>query len=568
MLEQQHHVLPVDELFDDDIIADFVKSIQIDSPYQQMLFEGVLTETVRDEKLYVSFTVEGYFHYVLGEVIYNRTNGKEPESLKHIVEENKLNGAREGVEQCLIRDVQRDDLTRLIWLIDQLLTNVDICIIPLAIWVQSISLEKNFSKQLYIFLEELIKKRTDGDLSLLKRILSQFIVTQKKELYLKYVNEVSNFFGPNDSAALFFRVQALENGDQNLLNSELQMLLPVISSLKVELDSVKLLMTLSTKFRAASLYQQGISCLFQAKKMLQKLKSKDALLRSKYVEYLGLLYSDLGNAQLAMKHIKEALKLKEITLGKSNSSIAKCYKHLGSIILFHSSDQINKSISYSQKALRLNQMHLGNQHLETAEVLNNLGMAHARKNNFKAAENGYLGALKIFENTAPQKDNWLATVYNNLSMLYANNNQLDQAESYQRKAMEINLLSNGKIHYFSAVMQSNYAKILMRQNKLNEAKNNFFDSLNTLCILLPKSHITLKIAYNNYAVCNMELHNFKEAIKYFHKAVRVLKSQKNINIASIGEQLGCIANCYNMMGNHREYKKYAKQVKALSDSRE
>ena len=75
MLEHEQHILSVDLLFDDDQIGDFVKSIQIDSPYQQMLFEGVLTESVRDEKLNVSYTVEGYFHYVLGEVIYNKTNG-------------------------------------------------------------------------------------------------------------------------------------------------------------------------------------------------------------------------------------------------------------------------------------------------------------------------------------------------------------------------------------------------------------------------------------------------------------------------------------------------------------
>ena len=103
MLEHQQHILSVDLLFDDDQIGDFVKSIQIDSPYQQMLFEGVLTESVRDEKLNVSFTVEGYFHYVLGEVIYNRTEGLGAEALKDIVEMNKLNGSKEGVEQCLIR---------------------------------------------------------------------------------------------------------------------------------------------------------------------------------------------------------------------------------------------------------------------------------------------------------------------------------------------------------------------------------------------------------------------------------------------------------------------------------
>ena len=106
MLEHEQHILPVDLLFDDEQIGDFVKSIQIDSPYQQMLLEGVLTESVRDEKLFVSYTVEGYFHHVLGEVIYHQTEEFGADALKQIVEENKLNGVKEGVEQCLIMQIE------------------------------------------------------------------------------------------------------------------------------------------------------------------------------------------------------------------------------------------------------------------------------------------------------------------------------------------------------------------------------------------------------------------------------------------------------------------------------
>ena len=132
MFEHEQHILPVDLLFDDEQIGDFAKSIQIDSPYQQMLLEGVLTESVRDEKLYVSFTVEGYFHFVLGEVIFNRTEGLDAEGLKHIVEENKLNGVKKGVEQCLIRDVEKEDFKRLFRLIDFGGESLDLSIAPLA----------------------------------------------------------------------------------------------------------------------------------------------------------------------------------------------------------------------------------------------------------------------------------------------------------------------------------------------------------------------------------------------------------------------------------------------------
>ncbi len=118
MLKHEHHILPVDLLFDDANIGDYVKSIQIDSPYQQMLLEGVLTESVRDEKLFVSFTVEGYFHFVLGDVIFDQSEGKDHTYLIELLRSNRLNGVKEGVEQCLIQDVKQGKLDRLVLLID------------------------------------------------------------------------------------------------------------------------------------------------------------------------------------------------------------------------------------------------------------------------------------------------------------------------------------------------------------------------------------------------------------------------------------------------------------------
>jgi hypothetical protein len=83
-----------------------------------MLLEGILTESVKDEKLFVSFTVEGYFHYVLGEVIFNQSIGQGTQFLLNIIEHNKLNGAKEGVEQCLIRDINKNEISRVIEMID------------------------------------------------------------------------------------------------------------------------------------------------------------------------------------------------------------------------------------------------------------------------------------------------------------------------------------------------------------------------------------------------------------------------------------------------------------------
>jgi hypothetical protein len=179
MLVHEQHILPVDLLFYDEQIGDFVKSIQIDSPYQQMLLEGVLTESVRDEKLYVSFTVEGYFHFVLGEVIFNRSEGLGAEGLKHIVEGNKLNGAKEGVEQCLIRDVKKDNLSKIVWLIDNLNDNLNLIIIPLAtsfVLIDSLNAQRsqelfNIQKKIEDELILLLKNSTKNDFYVLDGVL-------------------------------------------------------------------------------------------------------------------------------------------------------------------------------------------------------------------------------------------------------------------------------------------------------------------------------------------------------------------------------------------------------------
>jgi hypothetical protein len=231
MLEHEQHQLPVDMLFDDSQIGDFVKSIQIDSPYQHMLIEGVLTESVRDEKLYVGFTVEGYFHYVLGEVIYNKTNDQSAEALKVIVEENKLKGAREGVEQCLIRDVQNDDIKRLMWLIDIGGSILDVCSVPLAssfLTVNSLynKVERHLDTNYFIELENifnnLISNHTENDTKVLQKTLIYLKKTQKHNLVSDLYQIINERIKPDKLINASLYVRTIEYIPQEHRNRKLK----------------------------------------------------------------------------------------------------------------------------------------------------------------------------------------------------------------------------------------------------------------------------------------------------------------------------------------------------------
>jgi hypothetical protein len=218
MLTHEQHILPVDLLFDDELIGDFVKSIQIDSPYQQMLLGGVLTESVKEEKLYVSFTVEGYFHYVLGEVIYKQTESKGAEALKQIAEENKLKGAYEGVEQCLIRDVQMDNLKRLMWLIDAGGVALDLCSVPVANAFCRIKTHPKTdeewvvaqSDQIKKVMDELLTELTDNDITVLEKSIQYLEEVQMNSTVKLIYLRINDLITPDGLKKASLYVKSIE----------------------------------------------------------------------------------------------------------------------------------------------------------------------------------------------------------------------------------------------------------------------------------------------------------------------------------------------------------------------
>lgn len=180
MFEHEQHILPVDLLFDDEQIGDFVKSIQIDSPYQQMMLEGVLTESVQEHQLYVTFTVEGYFHFVFGDWLYKKSKNQRFVYLSDLLNSNRLNGLNHAVSQCLIRCASNGEYEAIFQFID--VGEKEICIVPLF---TACSIGK-----VQEILEELIQNESDQDYAIVNEVISVLKTNGK----LTQVREVFEFF--------------------------------------------------------------------------------------------------------------------------------------------------------------------------------------------------------------------------------------------------------------------------------------------------------------------------------------------------------------------------------------
>lgn len=514
MLEHEQHILLVDVLFDDEQIGDFVKSIQIDSPYQQMILEGVLTETVRDEMLYVSFTVEGYFHFVLGEVIQNRTEDLGPEVLKRIVEENKLNGAKEGVEQCLIRDVQKDDLTRLMWMIDDDDSFSEICIYPILVSLKS-KLNFEDSKISTLNFNALLKKlfynKTQNDYKVLYEALVlakkldlhnltknitfsliafikfdspiaveffskilEFLVLDKSRL--KYVNKIKKWIDNNrPDGFLLLELNSRIANTYEIFEMHDEAETYYKKCLKYELKEygINHIYT-STSYNALGLLK------------LKKINTRSALyffkkgfaIRSKILDESHFeITNSLHNIALAYQYqtsYKKCIEQYEFVLnrrlkyeGKKSEGSILTISNLG-IAYLQSKINVQRGEELIKEALELNIAVFGNPNIRNSNLLRYLAYAEWQKENsdISIVENLLLEGLH--NNLSLLGQNNLSTAYcfDDLCSFYLQNNEILKSKIYGEKALVIYKKFLGEQHQFTKSLLAKYKKIELKLNDL------------------------------------------------------------------------------------------------------
>ena len=333
MLKFQKNLFPVDEIFDDEQIGDFVKSIQIDSPYQQMLLDGVLTESIKDEKLYVSFTVEGYFHYVLGEVIYNQSTGQGTQFLLNIIEHNKLNGAKEGVEQCLIRDVNKNEISRVIEMIDLGGEAEKVARYPLAHAFIKMQIENVFNA--------LMEKPSISDWTVIKFVRGLLLNNQKQDV----VNSLDGIL--KESENLRETISSLINAKSEIdFKDSLNLI-----SFYAEINALDQAKTFYTHFIEEAEKRSDEESLVVALEQLGESEYK----RSGRDGYLA-----------AMDALTKALAIREKELVPQKDRLKHTFKLLGSAYLSLGL-QVIKSNEYFEKAKSI-LLEISNESAELAEV--------------------------------------------------------------------------------------------------------------------------------------------------------------------------------------------------------
>ena len=119
MLYKEQTILVLDELYEDELIGQYVKNIQIDSPFQELIFSGSISQFILNNEVAITFTVEAYFHHALSEYIGSTVIYQNSDNLSNLLIQNKLKGIESAISNLLTNDILNARYDRLVYFIDK-----------------------------------------------------------------------------------------------------------------------------------------------------------------------------------------------------------------------------------------------------------------------------------------------------------------------------------------------------------------------------------------------------------------------------------------------------------------
>jgi tetratricopeptide (TPR) repeat protein len=414
-----------------------------------MIFEGVLTESVRDEKLFVSFTVEGYFHYVLGEVIEKKSQGKGPEYFKGIIEESNLKGAREGSEQCLIREVISGQCDRFFSLIDLGGKSLNHCVLPLSALFLSFSRLENTNscdsdhKKNYFrnIIHTLLENPTENDYIVLLNTFFYFDTIQKNKAVLSLYEVVSDLENYSSINFLTIIIKSMPYVSMDIRLKLLQKIELESQKFKTEDIYPEIIFELGTQYLIHRNFDKSILLYEESYRIFQRMHGDYESKIEKIISNLGAVYWYSGDIEKTREYFNLSYNQCLKMYGPDHSSTGGALQNLALVRVLE--ENYDEAIEIFQKAVNINLKIYGFVHPDTARVYSNIGSAYLRKSEYKAAYNYFTKALVIDKNIFHETHPCLGLDYDDIGDVHFFQGDMSTAKEHYEKSKSIFMLNYG-----------------------------------------------------------------------------------------------------------------------------
>ncbi len=255
--------------------------------------------------------------------------------------------------------------------------------------------------------------------------------------------------------------------------------------------------------------------------------------QSKLYTNIGQTNRDLGNIEIALKHIEKALEI-DSSNTVSVSEIATDYDNLSTV--YYEMSDLKNALKYAKKALAIRE----EERVDLDYSYNNISQIYQRLGDYSSALDYSKKALACMDST--DMDNpLLGSRFNNLGSNYDDLSNRDMALYYYEKALVIkkNVLSEN--HPDIARSYNNIALTYMNLGKYSESLENYKKALQIFRNSLGENNPLTAQVYFSIGSLFLEVGKDKTAIAFFEKSATILEEFPEVSKITLG-------NIYNGLG--------------------
>ncbi len=234
---------------------------------------------------------------------------------------------------------------------------------------------------------------------------------------------------------------------------------------------------------------------------------------------IGYYLNMRARYEIAKPLFQRALRIREQVLGEQHPDTAQTLSNLA--YLYHHQDQFEEAMLFLQRSLSIRQQALGMEHPDTATSLNALALLYRDQGRYEEAEPFFQQALAIRKQIFGAEHPQTAHSLSNLAWLYRNLGKYHEAELLYEQSLTIRKRILGIDHPETATSLNGLALLYVAQKKYAKAEPLFQQAVTIRKQVLGTQHIHTTQSMNALALLYRDRGEYEKAELLFLEVLAI-----------------------------------------------
>ncbi|MEO1366645.1 MAG: serine/threonine-protein kinase, partial [Acidobacteriota bacterium] len=268
--------------------------------------------------------------------------------------------------------------------------------------------------------------------------------------------------------------------------------------------------------------------------------------KARFLDTVGRVYYNLGTYARAERLFAQAVELRRA--GGDPLALAESLKHLGEA--WYQLGQIDRAEALFEESFEIRRKELGEDHVDQAGTLINLGAVRLWRRDLDGAERLWLRALEI-RRRYPEELGDLAEMHDNLAALRERQGRTAEAEQHLKKALRFHGQFHGESHHETVRTMANLAALLHKGGDHASAEDLYRRALVGQIRALGPDHPQVARSQSNLSALLKDQGRLDEAEELLRRTVALLESRLGAEHAEVTYPMLHLADLLVKVGPER-----------------